>query len=96
LSCIGVPISYRRKSINQTSPATRIFASVLQSSASTKMSVVKQFYFIGDEPSTAKSVRIAPDADLKALREAVAEVLHVADPNGNFVFSGSFSDKSEL
>ncbi|KFZ25394.1 hypothetical protein V502_00130 [Pseudogymnoascus sp. VKM F-4520 (FW-2644)] len=46
------------------------------------MSVAKQFYFIGDEPSTAKSVQIDLKADLKALRQTVALVLHVADYNG--------------
>ncbi|OBT38555.1 hypothetical protein VE00_10901 [Pseudogymnoascus sp. WSF 3629] len=46
------------------------------------MSVIKQFYFIGDEPSTAKSVQIDLKGDLKALRQTVALVLHVADYNG--------------
>jgi hypothetical protein len=46
------------------------------------MSIIKKFYFIGDEPSTAKSVQIDLKGDLKALRQTVALVLHVADYNG--------------
>lgn len=42
----------------------------------------KQFYFIGDEPSTATPVSIDVAGDVKALRQAVANSLHVADSSG--------------
>ena len=42
----------------------------------------KQFYFIGDEQSTATPVSIDVAGDVKALRQAVANSLHVADSSG--------------
>ncbi|PGH18236.1 hypothetical protein AJ79_00575 [Helicocarpus griseus UAMH5409] len=43
---------------------------------------VKQFYFVGDEPTKAQSASLDLKGDLKAARQAVASVLHVADPSG--------------
>lgn len=46
------------------------------------MSAKQFFYFVGDEPSTARSVSIDPAGDVRALRQAVASVLHIADFSG--------------
>ena len=42
----------------------------------------KQFYLVGDEPSAAMFVSIDVASDVKALRQAVASGLHVADASG--------------
>jgi hypothetical protein len=42
----------------------------------------KQFYLLGDSPSTARNVAVNPSGDLKALRTALVDTFSIAGPQG--------------
>lgn len=42
----------------------------------------RDFYLIGDDPSTAKAVLVEPKWKIEDLKRAVGLVLHVAQPLG--------------
>ncbi|KAF2090166.1 cytochrome P450 [Saccharata proteae CBS 121410] len=45
-------------------------------------SVTKQFYLVGEDASTARSIDVIPQQDLKKLKTTVGEAFHICEPSG--------------
>ena len=44
--------------------------------------VTKQFYLVGDDPSTARSIEIDSRQTLKSLQEVLGDEFHIIQPSG--------------
>lgn len=44
--------------------------------------VTKQFYLVGDNPSTARSIEIDSSQTLKSLQEVLGDEFHIIQPSG--------------
>jgi hypothetical protein len=48
-----------------------------------KMSTVtKQFYLVGDDPSTVRSIEVNSSQTLKSLQEVLGDEFHIIQPSG--------------
>lgn len=58
-------------------------SSVSFTNTKSKMSTVtKQFYLVGDNPSTARSIEVDSNQTLKSLQEVLGDEFHIIQPSG--------------
>lgn len=44
--------------------------------------VTKQFYLVGDDPNTARSIEVDGSQTLKSLQEVIGDEFHIIQPSG--------------
>lgn len=44
--------------------------------------ITKQFYLVGDDPSTARSIEFDGSQTLKSLQEVLGDEFHIIQPSG--------------
>lgn len=60
-----------------------VLSSVSSTNIKSKMpTVTKQFYLVGDDPSTARSVEVDASQTLKSLQEVLGDEFHIIQPSG--------------